>query len=659
MAGCTNKVLISKPLQGVIATVLLMLFLASGALSEDSCVTCHGQLAGRLGQPARLFQDDVHRQVGFSCVFCHGGDPSATREDHAHDSLRIPDFGEITDRCGSCHSSADFMKQFNPSLRIDQVSEYQTSVHGQLSAKGNTQVANCISCHSVHDIRRLSDPLSPVHPLRVADTCGECHSDRERIGPYGIRHDQVFRYKQSVHAAALYKKGDLSAATCNDCHGSHGAIPPEVTSIAEICGTCHESQHQLFKQSPHYEVFRKVGLSGCTTCHGNHDVVTADESLLEGIGSVCSSSCHDSDEGRKAAQQMKVVITALSQHLDLAEKSLSEATRAGVEVDSAIGDLHQARERLALARIQVHLLDVETVSITVQKGLKIADTSYRQGVRAWEDLRSRHRSFQLLLAAVMIAVIGGGALLVQLMGIRRQKTEALQLERERIALSRERLASVGEIFAGVAHTVRNPLHGLLNCVDILRAKVSPDDQIQKTLALMSEGLQRIESITRRLLVLTRRTPLQKVSTDINALIRETLQFIEVRSHKSGVEIQTTLNKVPTVEIDPNQFSEALLSVLNNALDACQGGGAVSVRTFVASSSAEFVCVEISDTGAGISAEHLSRIFHPFFTTKAVGEGTGLGLAITRRIVEEHGGTLSVESEVGNGTSVSFRIPVRQ
>ncbi len=112
-----------------------------------------------------------------------------------------------------------------------------------------------------------------------------------------------------------------------------------------------------------------------------------------------------------------------------------------------------------------------------------------------------------------------------------------------------------------------------------------------------------------------------------------------------------------MQLDANQFSEALLNVLDNALDACTNGSAITVRTYVSGQKDPVVHLDIWDTGEGIAAEHLSKVFDPFFTTKAIGKGSGLGLGIARRVIEEHGGKIVLESQVGKGTRISFLIPL--
>ena len=111
---------------------------------------------------------------------------------------------------------AAFMRKYNPSLRTDQFSQYQTSVHGKLLAKGDTKVAVCIDCHGVHDLRPASDPRSKVHPLNIAQTCARCHADAAYMKGYGIPTDQFAKYSTSVHHEAMVVRGDSERSDLHD-----------------------------------------------------------------------------------------------------------------------------------------------------------------------------------------------------------------------------------------------------------------------------------------------------------------------------------------------------------------------------------------------------------------------------------------------------------
>ncbi|MBZ0253547.1 MAG: hypothetical protein K8I02_09430, partial [Candidatus Methylomirabilis sp.] len=230
------------------------------------------------------------------------------------------------------------------------------------------------------------------------------------------------------------------------------------------------------------------------------------------------------------------------------------------------------------------------------------------------------------------AMLGCVAYFVRTVVDRRYRAEMLRREHERVALSRTRLAKVGELSAGVAHSIRNPVHGLLNCVAILRGRAGgADPEEQEIIAFMEEGLRRIEGVTRRLLSLTREEPVQPVPTDLRAFVEDNVRFVAARAGARDVKVRTELPADTTVLLDSDRMGEALLNVLDNAIDACSDGGEVAVRAMRLPCAGESgVCIEVVDTGEGIAPERRDRIFDAFYTTKPVGEGTGLGLAVTRR-----------------------------
>ena len=265
-------------------------------------------------------------------------------------------------------------------------------------------------------------------------------------------------------------------------------------------------------------------------------------------------------------------------------------------------------------------------------------------------------SFSLGYITAFGSMLAGVLYFVQAIALRQQIAEKQRGEHERIALSREKMARVGEVSAGVAHSVRNPLHGLLNCLEILERRKGGDAEVAEILALMREGLVRIEQVTSRLLSLTRDEPPQKRSTDLNALARETCRMVRAGAPKSRIAEALGMPDGVMLELDPHRIGEALMNILDNAVAACGDKGEVSVKTGLAPDG-QWGFIEIQDSGSGIAPEVLPKIFDPFFTTKAVGEGTGLGLAIAKRTIEEHGGEIEVTSTVGVGTLVRMTLPL--
>ena len=269
--------------------------MAGSAQSVNTCVDCHGSLDPPLQVTGEKFSHDIHAQKGLTCASCHGGDPTKADMDAMSKSAGFRgkiERSQIPALCSRCHSDAAFMRQYNPSLRTDQFSQYQTSVHGKLLAKGDSNVAVCTDCHGVHDLRAPTDAASKVHPLNIAATCSHCHANADYMKEYKIPTDQFAKYSTSVHHDAMTVRGDLSAPTCTTCHGNHGAAPPGVGTVQNVCSTCHVFQAELYAKSPHKAPFDAAGFPGCVACHSNHAVThPTDAKISTDPQSVCLQ-CH-------------------------------------------------------------------------------------------------------------------------------------------------------------------------------------------------------------------------------------------------------------------------------------------------------------------------------------------------------------------------------
>jgi predicted CXXCH cytochrome family protein len=398
----------------MLATVLAVPAPAAAQDAEDSCISCHEMLSGRLGDPAGRFAEDVHAEAGFGCAACHGGDPTIqgpAAMDEAKGYIGRPSAEEIPDVCGRCHSNASFMRQYNPGLRVDQVQEYVTSVHGQrLLGESDTTVANCASCHGAHGILPATDPRSPVHALNVADTCEKCHSDPERMAPYGIPTDQGEKYRRSIHWETMSEGGDTSAPTCNDCHGNHGAAPPGISWVGHVCGQCHVVMAEYFEASKHSAAFEMMGVPGCARCHQNHEIrPSSDELLGMGEAALCSSCHRPEDTGGLGAIAMRAAIDTLSGTIDSAQFILERAEDSGVEVSSELATLNDARSSLIKARSAVHAFDPEKVAAEVEPGMTIAGEALVRGGQALDELRFRR--IGLTVAVLIIGALTVGLVL--------------------------------------------------------------------------------------------------------------------------------------------------------------------------------------------------------------------------------------------------------
>jgi len=376
----------------------------------DSCVTCHLALGvENLTKPAENFKSDIHAAKGFGCVSCHGGDPTIMgleAMDKKKSYIGKPTGLQVIETCGKCHADANFMRRYNPNLRVDQVAEYFTSVHGKrLKEQTDPKVATCASCHLPHSIRPPNDSRSSVHPLKVADTCGSCHANQEYMATYKIPTDQVEKYKTSVHWQMMASKGDLSAPTCNDCHGNHGASPPGVSSVVNVCGQCHAANSELFNKSTHSKIFVQMGLPGCAACHSNHAIVaTTDAMLSTGDKSACAS-CHpaNSSGGMFAAKTLES-IDRLKASTNKAAFALTSAEHAGMEVSQPLFELNEAKTALIKARAAIHSFEQAAVEKEIEPGLKVSERAYVRGVKALDELQFRRKGL-VISALIILALI--------------------------------------------------------------------------------------------------------------------------------------------------------------------------------------------------------------------------------------------------------------
>ena len=227
------------------------------------------------------------------------------------------------------------------------------------------------------------------------------------MASYKIPTDQVAKYKTSVHWKAMTVKGDLSAPTCNDCHGNHGAVPPGINWVGNVCGQCHSLTADLFKKSVHAKVFAVMGNPGCATCHENHGIQTPGDFML-GLGdkAVCVT-CHGAgDKGGKTAMEMRALIDSLSADTEKADAILLRADHAGVEVSQAQFDLNGAKDALVKARTAVHSYMVAPVKQEVEAGLAISAKAYARGVRAMEEPRLRRVWFGVSLVVILALIAG-------------------------------------------------------------------------------------------------------------------------------------------------------------------------------------------------------------------------------------------------------------
>lgn len=261
-----------------------------------------------------------------------------------------------------------------------------------------------------------------------------------------------------------------------------------------------------------------------------------------------------------------------------------------------------------------------------------------------------------------------GGSLVRLDGIARDITERRRLE-EQVRLA-QKMEAVGTLAGGVAHDFNNLLTAIRGNAELALAEVPDGNPAKEDLAQIGEIVDRATAVTRQLLALGRQQVLEPRTVELNELIENSSIMLK-RFIGADVQLQTVLTDEPTrILADPNQIDQILMNLTLNSRHAMPQGGELSIATSRVAldenfrklhpwaTPGDYVCLNVTDTGSGMSREVAARIFDPFFTTKQQGEGTGLGLAVVYGIVKQHGGLIHVYSEPGQGTTFKLYFPFR-
>ncbi|MFI5198311.1 MAG: cytochrome b N-terminal domain-containing protein [Thermoanaerobaculia bacterium] len=399
----------------------------------DNCVLCHSNpdlpdeilfKAREKGDPnahldLREVVSDVHFRGGLMCSGCHGGKPTDTEmsadiakrwpegEKRKKDRSWIPEF------CARCHSSSEFMRGYNPSLPVDQLLKYRTSMHGQLLLGKNkdSKAAQCVSCHGVHGIRSPDSTNSLVYRENIPATCGKCHADAAYMKGYTlddgvtpIPTNQLEQYKKSVHGLALLGKHDSGAPACNGCHGNHAALPPHTEFVSQVCRNCHAANGNLFDGSPHKKAFQAHGWPECETCHGKHDIATPTDEMLRNAPQALCHSCH-AKFGKpicdETARFFYASITSLRESHKALGKDVDRLAERGFDVDELRFQSSAVNDALRKTRLGIHTFD-RSDFIRDSDATSAAETTLRNAAAAvWAEYRFRRNG--LILASGLIS----------------------------------------------------------------------------------------------------------------------------------------------------------------------------------------------------------------------------------------------------------------
>ncbi len=238
----------------------------------------------------------------------------------------------------------------------------------------------------------------------------------------------------------------------------------------------------------------------------------------------------------------------------------------------------------------------------------------------------------------------------------KERDQEMREHAQRQIFQSEKLASIGRLAAGVAHQLNNPLTGVLTYGSLLLEQKNADDPECEDLQIIVDETIRCRDIVKNLLDFSRQNEPTKIAADVNGILKNAISLARNQATIQNVAVKTTLHKhLPRLVLDAVQIQEAILNILLNAIDAMPEGGTIYVTARLVEQD-HIVELRITDTGHGIEPRHLDKVFDPFFSIKGE-KGTGLGLAVAYGVIEQHRGTIRMESVVGEGTTCIIELPV--
>lgn len=407
-------------LQVVIFALLLLVgagLLGGGPVSaeeKDSCVTCHQSLGGRHVSVVNEWKASIHREQNVGCASCHGGNPRTADMGASMSSEAgfrgVPAKQDIPQLCGSCHANVAMMRRFG--LPTDQLAQYRESRHGLLLEAGDTKVATCFDCHGGHEVRKKNDPKSTVFPTNVPRTCSSCHSDAVLMKGYNIPTNQFDLYRGSVHGVTLLDKKDKRAPECATCHGTHGATPPGVQEVADVCGRCHSATQDIFRQGGHKAGVGVSPAPRCITCHGYHEVKTTSEELFLGEGPGRCNSCHASGTtGRQVAEGLYTALTDAADAYRRAQEAIERAEGLRMIMAEEREKLPEALTKLIEGRALQHFVDLNKVMEKTDKSIAVSEAIVTSAEAAIAQMAFRRKA--MVVSVVLIGFVIGALYVIR------------------------------------------------------------------------------------------------------------------------------------------------------------------------------------------------------------------------------------------------------
>jgi len=452
----------------------------------------------------------------------------------------------------------------------------------------------------------------------VASTIRAATSDLDRL--IALHQVQILREHYLVHLQRL-QSDLLSDGRPERSTGDAIANAQEMRSVAETCFGCHHSPRVTE---------RLLALRRDTDAY-----LSATERVLASPGPSPQPGGEDAEAfqiGERAMQRVRDII---------------DETATGLERDTrdALHDISRTKNifNLLLAAVPLLALSLGAVLVSgLSRPLHLLLESTRKLQRG--DLDYRVSGLKHEFGELEVAFNEMAASLKQQMS-RMQRTEQMVV--------------AGQLAAGLAHEIRNPLGGIKVAMQVLSAESRLSEADRRVLRSVAKEVVHVESLMTQFLHFARPAKPKLEQVDVNQVVELTLGFYKMsqqtpRDLPTPIRLAKELQPVPETLADPAQLQQVLLNLVLNAAEAMPGGGVLEVRTHLGERG-DAVEIEVSDTGRGIAAEHLAKLFQPFFTTKP--KGTGLGLATSKQLIDQHGGSIAVSPNPGGGTTFRIQLPL--
>ena len=328
-----------------------------------------------------------------------------------------------------------------------------------------------------------------------------------------------------------------------------------------------------------------------------------------------------------------------------------------VDRDGNFTSVNRALE-IATGRSRPALLGASFSTVVDPRDLEDMRATLREtleGRRLRRELRYIDANGVSRAAAMLTAPLTEGGAVTGILAVVRDVSEEKLLVEQLV--QQEKLAAIGQLVSGVAHELNNPLASVMAFSQLVLTQTGTDEERDEALTTIHNEARRAAKIVSNLLTFARQHPPQRTTTLVNEVVATTLDLRRHALRVHGVELEERLDpSLPAIWADAFQLQQVFLNLLSNAEHALGGWQGEKRITVTTETRGKRILVHIRDTGAGIPAGEIDRVFNPFYTTKGVGKGTGLGLSVSDGIVREHGGAIRVESS-GNGTSFVVDLPI--